>query len=299
MKELDISVEEYENALKISDDNSFQLHLRRPIDSCFVNNYFDTGLFVWEANIDIQPVFDHHKAVTYMCNYLLKQEDECSEAMKQAFKESLEKGAGSYEQMKSVTHAYASKRECSPQEAAYQIMPVLWLRKVFPGVLYVNSNIPEKRVRMMLSKKEIAELPEDSTDIYNRNMMNRYMIRPHDALFEPLCYTLFIKRYQLQTKPIENDSQPEELVDELVETNHSTSSSYPKLLVLSTDERLHYHQVKLVLRYHVPNKCKHPKSYAHHLLFMFYPFRDECELKLGQPSLYSSKLNEPGVLDTW
>ena len=28
LKELDISVEEYENALKISDDNSFQLHLR-------------------------------------------------------------------------------------------------------------------------------------------------------------------------------------------------------------------------------------------------------------------------------
>ena len=62
-------------------------------------------------------------------------------------------------------------------------------------------------------------------------MMNRYMIRPHDAFFEQFCYALFIKRYQLQTKLIENDSQPEELVDELVETNHSTSSSYPKLLI--------------------------------------------------------------------
>ena len=30
---------------------------------------------------------------------------------------------------------------------------------------------------------------------------------------------------------------------------------------------------------------------------MFYPFRDECELKLGQPPSYSSKLNESGVLD--
>ena len=28
LKELDISVEEYKNALKISDGNSFQLHLR-------------------------------------------------------------------------------------------------------------------------------------------------------------------------------------------------------------------------------------------------------------------------------
>ena len=44
-------------------------------------------------------------------------------------------------------------------------MPDLWLIKVFPGVLYANSNISEKQVRMMLSKKEIFELPEDSTNV--------------------------------------------------------------------------------------------------------------------------------------
>ena len=44
-----------------------------------------------------------------MCNYLSKQDDECSQAMKQAFKETLERGSGSCE--------YVSKRECSLQEA--------------------------------------------------------------------------------------------------------------------------------------------------------------------------------------
>ena len=123
MKELDISVEEYEKALKRSDDNSFQLHLRQPIDSYIFNNYFDIGLLAYEANIDIQSKIDYYKAVTYMCSCLSKQEDKCSKAMKQAFKESLEKGARSYEQMKSLAHAYASKRECSLQESVYQIMP--------------------------------------------------------------------------------------------------------------------------------------------------------------------------------
>ena len=52
----------------------------------------------------------------------------------------------------------------------------LWLGKVFPGVLYANINIPEKHVRMMLSKKELFELPKYSTDIDKRNMVNRYMI---------------------------------------------------------------------------------------------------------------------------
>ena len=45
--------------------------------------------------------------------------------------------------MKSVAHAYSSKRECSLQEAVYQVIPELWLIKVFPGVLFANSNIPE------------------------------------------------------------------------------------------------------------------------------------------------------------
>ena len=61
---------------------------------------------------------------------------------------------------------------------------------------------------------------------------------------------------------------------------------------------MHYRQVEFVLRYHAPIKVKQPENYAHRLLFTFYPFRDKCELKLGQPPSYSSKLNEPGVLDT-
>ena len=91
-------------------------------------------------------------------------------------------------------------------------MPELWLRKVFPGVLYVNSNIPEKRVRMMWSKKEIFELPERSRDIYKRNMVSRYLIRPHDEMCDYLCYALLIKQYQLKTKPTDNDLQPAELI---------------------------------------------------------------------------------------
>ena len=105
-----------------------------------------------------------------------------------------------------------SKRECSIQEAVYQVMPELWLRKVFPGVLYVNSNIREKRVRMMWSKKEIFELPERSRDIYKRNMVSRYLIRPHDEMFDYLCYASLIKQYQLKTKPTDNDLQPAELI---------------------------------------------------------------------------------------
>jgi len=82
LENLDITKEEYEKALSISPDSGFQIHFRRLPNSCFINNYFAEDLMAWEANIDIQSVLDYYKAVSYMCAYLSKAEDEPSEAMK-------------------------------------------------------------------------------------------------------------------------------------------------------------------------------------------------------------------------
>ena len=131
-----------------------------------------------------------------MCSYMSKQEDGCSQAMKQAVKEAAERHLDSYQQIKTVAHAYATKRECSVQEAVYHIMPELWLRTIFPGVLYANSNIPENRINMILSEEEIAELPDDSSDVYKRNMIDRYLGRPSIGIYEivgQLCFSEFVK----------------------------------------------------------------------------------------------------------
>ena len=46
-----------------------------------------------------------------------------------------------------------------------------------------------------------------------------------------------------------------------------------------------HHKVECVLSYHVPNKHKDPEAYAHHLCFMFYPFRIEDNLNRENHSL--------------
>ena len=76
--------------------------------------------------MDIQPVFNHYKAVAYMCAYLSKSESECSVAMKQAVQavqDAFEKELDNYEQTKSVANAYINKREYSIQECIYHILP--------------------------------------------------------------------------------------------------------------------------------------------------------------------------------
>ena len=51
----------------------------------------------------------------------------------------------------------------------------------------------------------------------------------------------------------ENDSQPVELVDEHIETNHSKGSLPDNVPLMLSKEKLKCRKVKAVLQYHQPN----------------------------------------------
>ena len=61
--------------------------MKKSAGLCFVNNYNPVLLKAWEANLDIQPVHNYFKALTYMTAYFSKSESEVSESLKQAAKE--------------------------------------------------------------------------------------------------------------------------------------------------------------------------------------------------------------------
>ena len=46
---------------------------------------------------------------------------------------------------------------------------------------------------MMLSKKELSELPEVSTDVYKRNMIDRHLIKP-----KMQCLKIFVMHCSLE-----------------------------------------------------------------------------------------------------
>ena len=107
-----------------------------------------------------------------MCAYLSKSEDESSEAMKQAAREAYESGKLVCERMKSVARAYRTHREMSVQEAVTIALPEFWLRKIYPAVVFANSNLPEKRYRIYRSEAEILNMPANSKDFFKRNMLD-------------------------------------------------------------------------------------------------------------------------------
>eukprot|EP00111_Clytia_hemisphaerica_P014081 TCONS_00041443-protein len=305
LEELGIEKQVYYENLAISTDKSFQIHYKRSTSACFVNNYFEEGLRAWEANMDIQPVIDYHKCVSYMCAYISKSEDESTEAMKQAAKEALESNQCLREKMKSISRAYRTHREMSIQEAVSIVLPEIWLRRTSPAVIFANSNLPENRYRVCKSQDEISNMDEEDTNVFKKNMLDRYIDRPTPRCYkgkypslEHICYAEFLANYSLDSKnkEVENDYQPEilEEIDQAEAVDLRLPSTFP--LKSNSKERLKLRKIKCVLRYHVPSREKKPERYAHHLLFMFYHFRNEEELK-GPLGTYTEKLLSPEVLD--
>ena len=85
--------------------------------------------------------------------------------------------------MKSIAKANATKMECSVRKA------VIFQYQIFPRVIFLNSNLPGKRCELLKKKVKIDELPNDSTDIFQYNMLDCYLDQP-DKIFK-------LRQYQL------------------------------------------------------------------------------------------------------
>ena len=104
-------------------------------------------------------------------------------------------------------------------------------------------------------------------------MLDRYMDRP-DQLFcnGHLCCAecaLHIK---------ENDWQPVEFSDEILENNFPDQVYLPVIPLMSSKNKLKCRKVPSVLRFFILNKNKNFELYAHHVLMLYLPFRRESEL---------------------
>ena len=110
--------------------------------------------------MDKQPVFNHYKAVAYLCTYFTKYEDECSHAMKQAVQDAFEKKFDNYNQIKLIAHSFINRTECSVQECVY-----MFYRSVAKGNISgsccCNSKVPEKQFIVCLRENEILDSLEN------------------------------------------------------------------------------------------------------------------------------------------
>ena len=127
------------------------------------------------------------------------------------------------------------------------------------------------------NENETDVLPDDSTDLFQRNMLDCYLGRPSKSfkngaykVIDQLCFAEFLSYYYILKESVgnsEDDCQPVLLDDTITESNRS-GTHFPKVVPLMTfKEKLHCLKTKSVLRYHQPSPTKHIEQHAHHLLF--------------------------------
>ena len=114
-------------------------------------------------------------------------------------------------------------------------------------------------------------------------------------MFGLICCSLF-QRLQSDFNEA-SDAQPEVVTDDFIESqnidNH-TIGLPDRIKLMNSKEVMKCRKVKAVVRYHTPNKKKEPEKYFHHLLMLYFPWRNEEEL-LGQDQTYISMFYEPNV----
>ena len=75
--------------------------------------------------------------------------------------------------MKKIANSFISSRQLLVQEAAYNVLPELWLRKCSPGISFINTNLPNNRIRMIKSEEELELLPDNCTDVFKKSIIDR------------------------------------------------------------------------------------------------------------------------------
>ena len=134
-------------------------------------------------------------------------------------------------------------------------MPELKLRRIFPAVCFVNTNLPEERVKILLSEKELSKLPDDSSNIFKKSNINCYIERSNATFchrkysaLNNFCYAEFLAYYTLESKSNNTcDYQPDELDDVLIENSHE-ECSYPKQIkMMNSGEKMRCCKVRRIL----------------------------------------------------
>ena len=150
---------EYVEALQISERGKV-LVLKREVKERFVNNYNPEMLLAWNANMDLQLVFDPYAVVSYVANYMNKDETQTTPFLRQALHASAGKEAK--EKLKALKEAYLSHRQVGASEAAYKVNPSLRMKDSNISCIFVMTGFPQNR---SVFYRKVKDNPEEEDEV--------------------------------------------------------------------------------------------------------------------------------------
>ena len=247
-------------------------------------NYFNAEILnLHRANMDIQFILDPYACVSYIVNYVGKAQKGMSKLLQNIIQQSREGKISIKEQLKSVANTFVNCAEVSAQEAAYHIlgMPMSVSSR---ASIYINTCPPTERVRLVKSKKDLANMDKDCEDIYSTNIIDYYTARPKSL--ESLCLAEFCAWFTYknnQNKGAYNEDDDDE-----------EEESNGKVYKLLKGKGVVYRRTKSkIIRYRRYQLEEDPSNYYREMLMLFTPWREERKhlIEIVHQDIYTEKLS--------
>lgn len=142
-----------------------------------------------------------------MINYVTKVDAGLSRLLREAAKD-LENGNLNIRQkFRKITNVFINGNTMSAHEAVYHVLG-LPLSLCSRAVVHINTVPQKERVRILKNEKHLRKISDESTDIYYKNIFDKYENRNYQKLSD-VCFADFATNYEEKRTMYRSDSDNE------------------------------------------------------------------------------------------
>ena len=183
--------------------------LRRDIDEVFMNNYNPEFIVAWNANMDLQPVFDYYGIITYVTDYWAKDSTGLTDVLRAAVNQ-LQKDGDMRKKCNDLANVFMSHRQVGEAEAYYKLFAHMNLVYSSIATVYVPTEGKEER-RHFLQRQNpeggkgfkvkdreglFMEKPDLISKYERRKLIDSEEHYIEDDTLEKICFSQFVKMYE-------------------------------------------------------------------------------------------------------
>ena len=200
-KKCKVSVEDYTKALKYS-YGRYSITYKRNLQERYVNCYNKEWIKAWNGNMDIQVCLDYFAVITYVTDYVCKDDNTLTQVLLEAAKHC--KSETARNRMKTIKDTFLTHRQMGEAEVYYRIFPELHLKDSNVKTVFLPTGFPENRTHFMqkvnienmhqYTEDELVTIDgKDSKYVAKPSAIDKYMRRPGGL--EHMCLMQIVKMY--------------------------------------------------------------------------------------------------------
>ena len=203
--------------------------------------------------MDLQFVIEEYGLASYIIKYVSKVDSGLSKILRDAASDANKGNKSVKEKFRSIANVFLNSNLMSAQEAAYHALSMP-LSKCSRKTVYINTSPRQERARMLKTNAQLQRLNEDSTEVYMKDLFQKYSERPQQL--EDICLATFASEYVPMRREAELDEDKIHLED---------------------TKQYRLKKKTAVIRYRRYKLQQDKANYFREQLLLFLPWRNELE----------------------